>query len=358
MATKYQVFVSSTFDDLKHERDTVIKAILEMGHIPVGMEMFSAADEEQWKIIARHIDESDYYCVIIAHRYGSTVNGVSYTQKEYEYAAARGVPVMGFVLDDSSRWPGESMDRDSESVVALNKFKALVKSKPVSFWNSAEDLYGKVSIALSKAFTANPRDGWVRASAAAGPEVTQELTRLSSENSRLREEVLNLQAQREIDKSNELEAMLTKFEKIKRSFDYKYRNDNNWVRSDPISLDDLFFLLAPSLATEVELSKAAADLAMQLREDRSRPWYLVAVNQVRDLLSDLRALGVVAPSPRKHAVADSGEYWSLTDLGRELDTHIRLMEIEARAAEPTEKPEETNSDVPEESEQEADTKLT
>jgi len=47
MSAKYQVFVSSTFQDLSDERELVIKAILEMGHIPVGMEMFSAADEEQ-----------------------------------------------------------------------------------------------------------------------------------------------------------------------------------------------------------------------------------------------------------------------------------------------------------------------
>jgi hypothetical protein len=34
MDKKYQIFISSTFDDLKDERDQVIKAILEMGHIP------------------------------------------------------------------------------------------------------------------------------------------------------------------------------------------------------------------------------------------------------------------------------------------------------------------------------------
>jgi len=38
--------VSSTYIDLKEERDVVIKSILEMGHIPVGMEMFRAGNEE------------------------------------------------------------------------------------------------------------------------------------------------------------------------------------------------------------------------------------------------------------------------------------------------------------------------
>lgn len=51
MSVKYQVFISSTYEDLREERDQVVRAILEMGHIPVGMEMFSAADEEQWKIM-------------------------------------------------------------------------------------------------------------------------------------------------------------------------------------------------------------------------------------------------------------------------------------------------------------------
>ncbi len=62
MAIKYQVFISSTYEDLKEEREQVIKALLEMAHIPVGMEMFSAADEEQWNIIARQIDEADLIC--------------------------------------------------------------------------------------------------------------------------------------------------------------------------------------------------------------------------------------------------------------------------------------------------------
>jgi len=48
---KYQVFISSTYTDLKDERENIIKSILEMYHIPIGMEMFSAEDEDQWEII-------------------------------------------------------------------------------------------------------------------------------------------------------------------------------------------------------------------------------------------------------------------------------------------------------------------
>nr|VFK57841.1 MAG: protein of unknown function (DUF4062) [Candidatus Kentron sp. TUN]VFK66801.1 MAG: protein of unknown function (DUF4062) [Candidatus Kentron sp. TUN] len=82
---KYQIFVSSTYEDLKPERDQVIKAVLEMGHIPVGMEMFSAGDEQQWDVIKKQIDQSDYYVVLIAHRCGSMDGSISYTEKEYDY---------------------------------------------------------------------------------------------------------------------------------------------------------------------------------------------------------------------------------------------------------------------------------
>ena len=60
MDKKFQVFISSTYEDLKNERQKVQDIILSMYQIPIGMEMFSAADEEQWEIIKDHIDNSDF----------------------------------------------------------------------------------------------------------------------------------------------------------------------------------------------------------------------------------------------------------------------------------------------------------
>jgi len=80
MSTRYQVFVSSTYADLKNERSRVIQTLLELDCIPAGMELFPAADEEQWQFIRRVIDDCDYYIVIIGGRYGSlTPEGISYT---------------------------------------------------------------------------------------------------------------------------------------------------------------------------------------------------------------------------------------------------------------------------------------
>jgi len=98
MDKRYQVFVSSIYADLREERQHVIQALMEMDCIPSGMELFPAADEEQWQFIKRVIDDCDYYLLIIGGRYGSTTpEGISYTEKEYEYAIEKGIKVIAFL---------------------------------------------------------------------------------------------------------------------------------------------------------------------------------------------------------------------------------------------------------------------
>ena len=48
---KYQVFVSSTYTDLIEERQAVMHALLELNCIPAGVELFPAADDDQWSLI-------------------------------------------------------------------------------------------------------------------------------------------------------------------------------------------------------------------------------------------------------------------------------------------------------------------
>ena len=101
MNKRYQVFVSSTYEDLIEERLEVMKALLELDCIPCGMEYFPAANEDQWTFIKKLIDTCDYYVVIIGGRYGSEdSDGKSYTQKEYEYALSKGIPTIGFMYYD------------------------------------------------------------------------------------------------------------------------------------------------------------------------------------------------------------------------------------------------------------------
>lgn len=65
MTSKLQVFISSTFQDLTKDRQAAVEAILKSGHIPAGMELFTAGDKSQWEVIQRWITDSDVYMLIL-----------------------------------------------------------------------------------------------------------------------------------------------------------------------------------------------------------------------------------------------------------------------------------------------------
>ena len=101
---KLQVFISSTYSDLIEERQAAVAAILKAGHIPAGMELFTAGDKSQMKIIERWIDESDVFMLILGGRYGSIepTTGLSYTELEYDYAFQQGKPSFAVVISEEA----------------------------------------------------------------------------------------------------------------------------------------------------------------------------------------------------------------------------------------------------------------
>lgn len=317
MASKFQVFVSSTYRDLHDERDLVIKAILEMGHIPVGMEMFSAADEEQWNIIKKQIDQSDYYIVVAAHCYGTCdATGLSYTEKEYDYALSKGVPVLGFVVDESVSWPMEKSDSDKIYVKRLKAFKEKVKQKPVSFWKNGEDLYGRCSIALMKAFNAYPREGWVRASQVQDAAAAKEIVRLSSENAELRRRV-ELFEDKDKQQTDLVEVMAT-LRNNKRAISFFKKGGADWETGPEVTLYQIFEVLAPEMQVEFALTEIARYVATNINRvphSELRTTWPTPRNSLRDFLADLAALGCVEPSRRRKPVSDKDEYWSLSPFG-------------------------------------------
>lgn len=317
----------------------MIKAILEMGHIPVGMEMFSAADETQWKIIQRQIDESDYYVVIVANRYGSLAEeGISYTEKEYDYASSKDVPTLGFVMQSDANWPSNLTDTDAASVASLAAFKDKIKEKHISFWNSDEELYGKCAIALMKSFAAYPREGWVRGSQATDVRLTTELARLSEENSQLRISLRNLQAEEKNKQREELRKVIRILLANTSNMSFWYLGDDDWTAAKEISLANIFQGIAPELLIEKSISDMSSYAGVMFNKtDRAlRDSFPVPSNQVKGWMADFTSLGLVKPSDKKKPVADKDEYWTLTEKGKRMLSQIRRAMLE----EPTEPEEE------------------
>src|ERR1700733_12905624 len=164
MDKRFQVFVSSTYADLQDERQEVMQALLELDCIPAGMELFPAANEDQWTLIKKVIDECDYYLVIVAGRYGSLgPTGLSFTEMEYRYAAEKGKPVIGFVHKEPGSLAASRCEAGEEGKAKLQAFQELVKKKMCRFWESPADLGSQVSRSLVKLIKNSPAVGWVKA---------------------------------------------------------------------------------------------------------------------------------------------------------------------------------------------------
>jgi len=122
-AKRYQVFISSTFEDLKEERRAVQDVIISTGDFPVQMESFPAADEDQFEFIKSLIDHCDYYVLIIAGRYGTVAeDGMSYTEKEYRYAVSKGVPVLVMIHNNRGSIAADKSEKTEESKEYLEHF--------------------------------------------------------------------------------------------------------------------------------------------------------------------------------------------------------------------------------------------
>jgi tRNA-dihydrouridine synthase len=158
---KYQIFISSTYKDLKEERSKLIQAILGFDQIPVGMELFKAADEETWKVIKKTIDSSDCYMLVIGDRYGSMKDGVSYTEMEYDYAYKRKIHVLPFIKNNRVNDPEET----EEHKFKLKKFIDKVQRYHApAYWDNINDLVTKVQQALHKEIKKGSGTGWIRTS--------------------------------------------------------------------------------------------------------------------------------------------------------------------------------------------------
>lgn len=124
MEKKFQVFVSSTYEDLRAERQEVIHALLELNCIPSGMELFPAADEDQWSLISGVIDECDYYILILGGRYGSTrSDGMGYTEMEYRYALKTAKPIIAFLHKDPDSLPKKTLSNQKKDKENLRNFE-------------------------------------------------------------------------------------------------------------------------------------------------------------------------------------------------------------------------------------------
>lgn len=327
MEKRYQIFISSTFSDLKEERNKVMQTIMSLDCIPAGMELFPAMDEEQFEFIKRIIDDCDYYILIIGARYGSMdENGVSYTEKEYEYAISKNIPVMAFLHDDISSLPINKADLDDKLREKLDGFRKKVETKRlVQYWKNADDLNAKVAVSLPKTIKMFPRTEWVRANLQSNAETLQEITQLQKELSKLREfkakqDIDKSILEKSIDKIAELDTMISISGKNKY---YDYLQHKNIVTKWNVQLsvkyvfENLALCMIDESISETQAKNRIAEIAYEsigryLENNEKSQIDLKAYQQIRLHLKllELIELNVITGSKTIR--------WQLTPKGRNI----------------------------------------
>ena len=149
---KYQIFVSSTYKDLIEERSIAINTIMQLGHIPAGMEMFSATGAPQLETIKPIIDESDYYLIILGGKYGSInkQSGLSYTEMEFDYAVEQEKRIIAFVHEDPENLPSFLRENTDRSRKRYERFRSkLLSDKLVKMWKNNIDFTQSIATSIS-----------------------------------------------------------------------------------------------------------------------------------------------------------------------------------------------------------------
>lgn len=340
MEKRFQVFVSSTFKDLEAERQEVMHALLELDCMPAGMELFPAANETQWNLIKKVIDDCDYYILILAGRYGSiSPEGLSYTEMEYRYALSINKPTIAFIHRDPGKIIADKTENTEEGKSKLSEFRTSVEKKLCKHWDTPQELGSVVSRSLIQLIKSNPAVGWVRANELADRDATMELLQLRRRVDELQSELSK--ARTTAPKEAEGLAQGKESHSLRFSFQATAPGEyssTSWSGSFSPTWDELFFVVAPLMINEAHENsiKSALNALVEemnvegLRKNKklerqSLNAFHLHQEDFQTVKIQLRALGLIAKSEKSRSVKDSGTYWTLTPYGDEVMTRLRAI---------------------------------
>ena len=344
MEVRHQVFVSSTYEDLREERQEVMHALLELGCIPSGMELFPAANEDQWSTIQTVIDECDYYILILGGRYGSIgPDGVGYTEKEYRYALEQGKPVLSFLHGKPGALSADKTEGTDEGKKKLQAFRKLAQKKLCKTWTTPEGLGAVVSRGLTNLQRRHPAVGWVRGDLVPSKGASEEILSLRKKIDQLQEQ---LQATRVAPPSG-TERLAQGRDVICAAFSYTTEPEYDafsatrreyWISDINLVWDDICYHVLPGMINEMSdtaFSRSLDDLIHKeawMQESKKHDTAKLSLNNFlisgecfQTIKVQLRALGLIRQSTKPRAVKDTATYWTLTPYGDNVMTQLRAI---------------------------------
>src|SRR4051812_43213272 len=145
------VYISSTFEDLRAERQAAYQGVRRLRHDAIAMEDYVAADQRPLDRCLADVRRSDIYVGLLGWRYGYVPAGRtrSITELEFREAVKAKKPCLLF-LQDSSVKP-RAVNRDDRA--HIERLRASVGRKYLaSFFTTSDDLAAKVTAAVANAF--------------------------------------------------------------------------------------------------------------------------------------------------------------------------------------------------------------
>lgn len=300
MDKRYQVFVSSTFTDLKEERKAIIEGLLNAKYIPAGMEMFSASNDEQFKYIKKIIDTCDYYVLIVGARYGSInpSTGKSFTEQEYDYAVEKGIPVLAFLHDDPYNLPVEKRDDDNREL--LEKFRDKVsEGRLCKMWHTSAELISSVIISLVEEVADNPQTGWTRGNIEDSADLLSQINELRKEKEKIEKEYRELKGKyNELTKQREDIAcgsekyLIQGIKTGSKSGEFKLTRYTE-KRQITLTWDEIFSVIAPYLTAPIDFNGFKAKLVKAINSAYNTDISYMNADCAQTIKVQLFALGLI-----------------------------------------------------------------
>lgn len=143
-----KVFLSSTWQDLREERATVVDSLSRMGLGLIGMEVFGSSPRSPLVECLAEVERSDFFVLIVGHRYGEVgPNRLSFVESEYKLAIKKGIPVFVYFKDEQTPVLPSYVEQSSHKATRLRLLKNRITKKHVVSWFSTPQDLARIVVA-------------------------------------------------------------------------------------------------------------------------------------------------------------------------------------------------------------------
>ncbi len=174
---RYEIFISSTFDELKEQRKQAKRAIIEKKHMPVALDDFSPSNQADLEVIIQAVKSCQAMVLILGSRYGTSIGkdnfkylqinypdidildeSISFTELEYILAKKFGLEIYVFMQHkDEVKESLGSLDENVERLI--NFYKGVKQFKRM--WHSDEHFDFIVANAISDELDKSNKPGFI-----------------------------------------------------------------------------------------------------------------------------------------------------------------------------------------------------